>query len=70
MLKITHLYHSGFLLESTSAYVVCDFFLDGFAPNSPAQQQGVVPLVGQLRSDFNAEAYSDYNLTVPDQQAQ
>ena len=70
MLKITHLYHSGFLLESTSAYVVCDFFLDGFAPNSPAQQQGVVPLVGQLRSDFDAEAYSDYNLTVPDQQAQ
>lgn len=51
MLKLTYLYHSGFLLESERAYVVFDYFLDGQAPLGAVKAVGVLPRVGSYHSD-------------------
>lgn len=68
MFKLTYLYHSGFLLESAHAYVVFDFFLDGYTPNSLTTTQGIVPSIGNERSDYKSVAYTELNLTIPNAQ--
>lgn len=73
MRRLTFLYHSGFLLESDSAYVVCDFFLDGWqqgqASSRTSAGQGIVPLIGTERAEFYQPDYQETQVSIPDEQA-
>lgn len=66
MLKLTYLYHSGFLLESSSAYVVFDFFFDGQAPHGPAQLCGVLPRVGEYCAEDVSAQFKERGVSTPD----
>lgn len=77
MLKLTYLYHSGYLLETASAYVVFDYFLDApdLASGDPRaaqgsaqgaasfSKQGVLPKIGSEAMSF--EVFADLGLTPP-----
>lgn len=69
MFKLTYLYHSGFLLESPHAYIVFDFFLDGYTTGSATTNQGIVPLIGTERSAYQSDVYTQLHLTIPNDQA-
>ena len=77
MRRLTFLYHSGFLLESDSAYVVCDFFLDGwqqrqeqeYATSRTSDGQGVVPLIGTEQANLDLDYYREIQVSTPDDKA-
>ena len=46
-MKITYLYHNGFLIEQDECYILCDYFLDGYAlPFDKRKTGGVVRAIG------------------------
>lgn len=51
-MKLTYLYHSGFLLECEKCYVVFDYFLDGYDLSSSFYDKGgLARAIGPLGSD-------------------
>lgn len=51
LMKLTYLYHSGFLLETEHYYLLLDYFLDGYAPESVhVDKGGLVRAIGPLGS--------------------
>lgn len=51
-MKLTYLYHSGFLLESEQCYVVFDYFLDGYDLScSTYSKGGLARAIGPMGSD-------------------
>lgn len=48
-MKLTYLYHSGFLLECERYYILFDYFLDGYGPNiSSCDRGGLYRAIGPL----------------------
>lgn len=71
-MKLTYLYHSGFLLEFKHCYVVCDYFLDGYAMSCASfNKGGLVRAIGSLGSDSlvqqdDIEKFESLEVSPPD----
>ena len=58
-MKLTYLYHSGFLWETSSCYLIFDYFFDGaLVPVAQRSAAGVVQKVGERQS--NLTMFADF----------